>query len=195
MRLTFKKSLKDMINNAKQVIVLFNYPNQLVRPRSGPETIWDEKEYAYRKLETFQISSVEILKRRYKNKNKCTADWNDYDNLVLKSHVQKSGCRAPYISDYSDFPTCNTKHKIKKAYYDGWKLNKVYKDEPCQEMTNIDFKHTIKTFGPKGAKNERYNIYVAFPMKGKIVTQLQEVDVHSLIGNIGGYIGLFLGKQ
>ena len=35
---------------------------------------------------------------------------------------------------------------------------------------------------------------VTYPSKGKTITQLQEVDAHALIGNIGGYIGLFLGK-
>ena len=192
--MSFKKSLKHMIKDAKQVIVLFNHPSQLVRPRSGPETIWDEKENAHMKIEMFQISSVELLKRRNKSRNKCTVDWNGYDDLVLKHHIRKIGCRAPYISKYSEFPICNAKDRIRKAYFDGWQLDKLYMDEPCQEMTNIDFKHTFKTFGPNATKYGRYRMYVAFPMKGKIVTQLQEVDAHALIGNIGGYIGLFLGK-
>ena len=28
----------------------------------------------------------------------------------------------------------------------------------------------------------------------KIIEQSKEVDIHSLIGNIGGYVGLFLGN-
>ena len=43
-------------------------------------------------------------------------------------------------------------------------------------------------------KPVKYIIQVYFPAKGKTITQLQDVDVHTLIGNIGGYIGLFLGK-
>ena len=35
---------------------------------------------------------------------------------------------------------------------------------------------------------------VQYPEEIKIITQSKEVDVHALIGNIGGYIGLFLGN-
>ena len=33
-----------------------------------------------------------------------------------------------------------------------------------------------------------------FPEQIKIITQSKAVDINSFIGNIGGYIGLFLGK-
>ena len=29
----------------------------------------------------------------------------------------------------------------------------------------------------------------------KVIEQSKEVDIHSLIGNIGGYVGLFLGNE
>ena len=35
---------------------------------------------------------------------------------------------------------------------------------------------------------------INYPEEVKTITQSQDVDVHSLIGNIGGYLGLFLGK-
>ena len=38
------------------------------------------------------------------------------------------------------------------------------------------------------------NISVSYPNLMKVISQEQDVDVHALIGNIGGYIGLFLGK-
>ena len=34
----------------------------------------------------------------------------------------------------------------------------------------------------------------SFQLLVRIITQSKEVDIHSLIGNIGGYLGLFLGK-
>ena len=36
---------------------------------------------------------------------------------------------------------------------------------------------------------------LALLSKWKIITQSQAVDVHALIGYIGGYIGLFLGIE
>ena len=35
---------------------------------------------------------------------------------------------------------------------------------------------------------------IVFPQNIKIITLSKEVDIHTLIGNIGGYIGLFLGN-
>ena len=39
-----------------------------------------------------------------------------------------------------------------------------------------------------------WTIRIEYPEEVKIITQTKDVDVHSLIGNIGGYLGLFLGK-
>ena len=89
----------------------------------------------------------------------------------------------------------NTQYGLRKSTYYGSNLQKEYLESgkfgvPCQEMPNIEFEHfTLKT-----TSQNVYHIKIAYPEKGKVITQLQEVDVHSLIGNIGGYIGLFLGK-
>ena len=42
--------------------------------------------------------------------------------------------------------------------------------------------------------SKTWYIIINYPEEVKIITQSQDVDVHSLIGNIGGYLGLFLGK-
>ena len=51
-----------------------------------------------------QITSVDLLKRRNKRGEKCTAHWDRYDDLVLESHIQNVGCRATYISRFTNFP-------------------------------------------------------------------------------------------
>ena len=35
----------------------------------------------------------------------------------------------------------------------------------------------------------------SIPQKMKLVKKQQAIDIHALIGNIGGYIGLFLGEH
>ena len=37
-------------------------------------------------------------------------------------------------------------------------------------------------------------IFIGFPHEVKIITQSRAIDFDALIGNIGGYIGLFLGN-
>ena len=64
---------------------------------------------------------------------------------------------------------------------------------PCQEMSFLFYQWT------PWVSNDSYEslsfpISVMYPDKMKIITQSQALDGHALIGNIGGYIGLFLGS-
>ena len=60
-------------------------------------------------------------------------------------------------------------------------------------MSNIAF--TVDVMVDQ-RKNGRFSpqIYIMYPDKIKIISQVKSIDAHSLIGNIGGYIGLFLGR-
>ena len=62
---------------------------------------------------------------------------------------------------------------------------------PCQEMSQLAFDFTREFELPE---YEEFPILIVFPEKIRAITQSQAIDIHSLIGNIGGYIGLFLGK-
>ena len=189
MTLMFNDTLKNAIRSSAVVQVFFNHPNQFTRPRSGPIGVWQKNANDFNNFETVQITSVDLLKRRNKRWDKCTSRWDSFDDLVLKSHIENVGCRAPYISEFINFPICKTQHGMRKSKYFGSSLQKHYLEDPCQEMPNVEFQHSSLKVSIKA-----YYIVIAYPEKGKIITQLQEVDAHSLIGNIGGYIGLFLGK-
>ena len=63
----------------------------------------------------------------------------------------------------------------------------------CQRISRIDIKQ--HSSGPFYLHGPKLGFRVVYPDDVKIITQSKEVDVHSLIGNIGGYIGLFLGKD
>ena len=77
---------------------------------------------------------------------------------------------------------------MKEGRYDGMILEQKYNIVPCQEMPYFDYRY--HQLGSKGS----YNLWINYPTKAKFVKQLKDIDAHTLIGNIGGYIGLFLGK-
>ena len=193
-RFIFNESLQNAIRQVQMLQVSFNHPNQFTRPRSGLKQIWPKTlaKGKWNVVEIFQITSLEVLKRRNKPKEPCTDEWNSFDQLVLKKHLESVGCRTPYISQYPAFPICNTKTEAKKAYFNGWSLQKYYTNDPCQEMPTIDY--TRQTTPVRTQNIKTYNLWVSYPFKGKIITQQREVDAQTLVGNIGGYIGLFLGK-
>ena len=189
--LIFRSELRNNIEDATSTLVSFNLPNQFIRNFGGNKPVkWrtDSK----RGIDIFEITSVELLKRRNKRNEPCMDQWMSYDKIVEQRHVEDVGCRAPYQTLYTGYPVCNTTEKMRESLFHGLKLTHEH-PHPCQEMPNIalnyGFDHAEEHFG------HDIPIYVSYPDKWKIVTQSQLVDIHALIGNVGGYIGLFLGEM
>ena len=61
----------------------------------------------------------------------------------------------------------------------------------CQRCSKI--RRQINTDRSRNEVDSSWYIRIYYPEEVKIITQSKDVDVHSLIGNIGGYLGLFLG--
>ena len=134
------------------------------------------------------LNSIEILRRRNSRSKRCTQDWKFYDNLVLEKHIRSTGCRAPYQSPYKEFPICSTMEDIKNSIYEYHEVRSKYYPKACQRISKIDLHVEAST--AKG----KYEFVIDYPDDLKLITQNKEVDAHALIGNMGAYIGLFLGN-
>ena len=188
--LVLNSKLRDIIGDTAGVLASFSLPNQFLRNVGAHHPIrWSNNDKFGTDL--LEITTVEMLKRRNKRNEPCVAEWIHYDKLVERHHVEIVGCRAPYQTLFTDFPICNTTEKMKEAHFDGFKLMHEH-HHPCQELPNIDLHYGLIT--SRRIWGDNITIYVSYPDKWKIITQSQAVDIHALIGNIGGYIGLFLGK-
>ena len=112
---------------------------------------------------------------------------------MLKNHIKESGCRNPYHTGNDTFPICDTKEKMdaSKFYYKAPKNLGI--PEACQRITKLRLEGASFIFYPH-IPNEVWRFTILYPEYLRIITQSKEVDIHSLIGNIGGYLGLFLGK-
>ena len=199
--INFSDSLSTALNKYGKIkerqyaFVVYNYPNQIVRNWSGSTVVWRGKEGIDR-IEIFHITSVTIFKKRNKQKDPCEIEWMNYDNRLQNHHIRQVGCRAPYQKEPNNVSICSSQTDIKNALFDGWNLNGKYLASPCQEMPKIGYKHTfVLSRSSSRPRAKIYSMYVSYPDKMTIITQTQAVDFHSLIGNIGGYIGLFLGNQ
>ena len=139
------------------------------------------------------LLDLEILKSRDSHNRRCLGDEILYDEYALRRHLQDVGCRAPYISPFDSFPSCNEKSDIKKSQYGYFESTKSANPKPCKRISSFnDDAFIVKSLN---RDQKRFLIFgINYPDEIKVITQSKEVDVHSLIGNIGGYIGLFLGK-
>ena len=172
-------------NSNGNVFVVMNYPHQFLR-NDGNFQLVSQAESEGTPMNWFLIKNMEVLRRRNKGTS-CINDWEHYDDFVLSSHLERAGCNNPYQTGNNI--TCATQKQIVGARYEFADVTNNY-NVPCQEMSNIVYDYQKVVYN---TTNAGFNFRVIYPEKMKIISQARSVDFHTLIGNIGGYIGLFLG--
>ena len=189
----FEPNFKDMLDQMTwqnlngNVFVVMNYPHQFLRNDGNFQFVLQTKSTGIQ-TDLFLIKNMEVLRRRNKGKS-CVDDWKHYDDLVLRSHLEMAGCDNPYQKGNNI--TCTTQKQIAKARYMMENVSDIY-PPPCQQMSNVAYDYQKLGFSINNYTG--LNFRVEYPAKMKIISQARSVDFHTLIGNIGGYIGLFLGR-
>ena len=137
------------------------------------------------------VNEIELLKSRNSNRRTCTPQdvTMSYDDMVAEKHVKEKGCNPPYFKSSKDFPHCNTSKEIRNARYYLRRVRRKYLPVACQRFSKIVYNAQVVD----SKSNDTLRFSLTYPEYVKIITQSKEVDVHALIGNIGGYVGLILG--
>ena len=135
----------------------------------------------------FNINQMEILRRRNKKHEPCMVDQLDYDEEMLKKHLEKLECRAPYQTHRKDLPICQTKRKMKEADYFF-----TPKMRPCTSLEGVIYRYEETNLVYKIIQSPFW-IGMKFPTSFKEIKMVKAVDIQTVIGNAGGYVGLFLG--
>ena len=135
------------------------------------------------------ISKVEVLKRRNKRSSPCLTNWENWDDTTLLKMITDIGCSAPYHVSHHGFPVCSTENELKMWHKMLASVRTKRDEQPCQVMPTLTY-DVLKLPNMEPG----ISIIIGYPREAKIITQSLAVDVNALIGNIGGYIGLFLGN-
>ena len=180
------------------VDVSIHYPGQFLLDTSKAIKftfgVFDKRGYILHRARDLivDILSIEILKRRKNRRHDCFKNWRPFDETVLNKHIMTIGCSAPYHPLYKDFPTCNNEDDIRRSAYKFNEVRLMYYPKACWRISKLDYS---KQLNFKFNRDKYWKFTVQYPEDIKIVTQSKEVDEHALVGNIGGYIGLFLGTS
>ena len=190
----------------KDFEIRFSYPKQHLTAATTKSN-WGfldspRKEYTM----NFEIQNMVVLKRRNKPNKECRNIWKDNDKKIVENVVATSGCFLPHWSLNTTVPICI-----------GRKLQNITRllgnlkghPEPCQsiekfmylyqEHVGLDFKEqtldeAVKFNGTNYAREHMFGIVVNFQGATYMeITQSRAYDAQSLVGNAGGYVGLFLG--
>lgn len=197
---------KAEINNAYYGSFNLNFPNQIYKldkiPIKGRHNI---QLLQPRTASFFYFREIETTKHRNKYKRLCS-DENNYD-LVFWEHIYREvGC-SPFFKPMSLLNNC-TRSQLKY-------INDMTQSEsialqlppPCNEISKYKVKTAIMATSVKkeeywypgiGKKLEKYENWarVTIELKEKFVRQIHQhraISVQNLIGNAGGYAGLFFG--
>ena len=69
-------------------------------------------------------------------------------------------------------------------------MSNILSPPPCRRMTSVSYEaYALKS------SEEFVTFKISFPKEIKIIRQTKAVNFQSFVGNVGGYIGLFLGKH
>ena len=149
-----------------------------------------------------RINKFEILKRRNSRRTKCLEGVESYDDMIIDKLLLRNRCRPPYlkshgiIKNHRYYPKCDTKKKIGSTKVEIGTRQKMEVSKACHRASEIltEIKPSLRTTRDRNRRYPYWSLLIRYPEEVKIITQSKEVDVHSLIGNIGGYLGLFLGR-
>ena len=139
------------------------------------------------------ITEIEVLKRRSSHNKKCFKDDMTYDKRILNHHISSYECRPPYLSVEASVPVCNTTEMMKKTKFEIATIASLNYPQDCQILSHIKTERVELSLPEPFKTGNTLTLAIMFPRNIKVITLSKEVDIHTLTGNIGGYIGLFLG--
>ena len=187
------------------VWAVFSYPNQLFSSISSSSfNTWPVRTNAstrHYKMK-FTLNAMEVIRRRPKIDEECYTE--NYDRKILENIIENAGCSPiMWLTNRSE-PLCRTQKSFQEIHTKTmdqlfrFEKKKRYL-EPCLDIEKhqIDFveENIPVAEGESGDGEEGWFEldYVLPIQKFKEIKQTRKYSVQSLVGNLGGYIGLCLG--
>ena len=189
----------------KSFEVRLSYPGQQLTS-STVESNWGRDESKKEYTMKFEVQNIVVMKKRNKLQESCEEDWKNNDNVSISKILQEVKCTLPHWNINTSYTLCQGK-QLKKI---GSKFQELRNNvPPCQTIEKILYTYTekdgLENFDETIAEAKKqlgikYDITQVFQVtlnfQGSTymeITQIRAYDGQSLIGNAGGYVGLFLG--
>ena len=196
----FPKGIRPMsVNSGGMFMMVIGFPYQRQR-YSIYTNVWPavvtNKSYAMR----FTVTGMDVIQARNTKSRPCDEEWQEYDKKAERELLTRVGCIPPYWrKKYGEYqlPLCSNSTDMKELYQDTAWFRHI---NPCRRIarltTNFMEYPSIwhnKDIGPE-YMDKYFAVYLYFPRATfKHIEMVRSFDIQTLIGNAGGYIGLFLG--
>ena len=176
--------------------VMVHYPGQFFDSKIKKYQ-WEERSSNSSSLTMkFLIQRLEIIKNRNTKKHRCHEKWKENDEKILLDKIKELGCKPPWWSISSNLPVCRSKEKVKMLS----EFNPTNYTHACRTVQKILY--TYQEFG--WLEDYRQEWFDDFDRLFEVVLEFQDgrymeiqqiraYSIEDLVGDIGGYLGLFLG--
>ena len=180
-------------------MVIFNYPQQVISGNVKGKKNWPmrKKNDSNSYVMEFNLQNLEVVHDRRKRRNQCKNFPFDQDSNELNNMVQMAGCLPQFINiNNTNLPSCQTKNQMTDAY-DALKeyfanRDDYVEDVCCRHLAKVD--HDYWEYDMAGDGLDYFNITINYlDSKYREVKEIKAFTIYSLFGNIGGYVGIFIG--
>ena len=183
--------------------VLSHFANQTLASFHTVIRQWTKRDNISNYWMAFALKGMTAIVNRYKpHQDNCVENWKEYDYVMMRKHLKKAGCKTPFQLTKDTWPICKNKSKMKEAVYSF--SQEADSLRPCREIDSLDIE-----LGQSEADTFNMERYLKFPReywnnwfgltirilnnRFKLIVQKKEVDFQTLVGYVGGYIGIFIG--
>ena len=196
--------------------IMFSFMNQQYASFAAYFGEWpvrsiEEKNAPYNMF--FFLKQMEILRYRKKSGDDCD-DSDDYDRIIKENMINKIGCHPLYWTfDNESTPVCSKKEQFMEFNAEHFDKATRYRHNgtylhPCREFQKFQIEHgdvndyfaggtvnvSSKTNSTDMEDKNWFQIeYQVRVQTFKEIVQIRAYTLQSLVGNVGGYIGLLLG--
>ena len=177
--------------------VKMHYPGQFLNSKTQ-KFVWKDRNLNSSGYLTmrFKIQKLEVIKHRENAKNSCNRNWQKYDEEIMLEKIKDVGCQPFHWTKITNAPLCQNQKQMKRFTQFNITEHKV----ACQSIQKILYNYEefeILEDWTDGWINEISKMFeVLIEFQDDIymeVRQMRDYGIQSVVGEIGGYMGLFLG--
>ena len=174
-------------------MTFLHFPNQFLRSLPTVKFHWQNRSTNHQYVLSFAIDVFEAIHRRNKQNSPCIEHWTNFDKIVFDAHAKQFKCRPSYWNNnITNMPICDTLDKLKRATFSLNSEKTFQYPPPCYTIEKLAY--TAQEFTNDDGDFDDFWIGVELMNpQFKEIVQSRAVDFQTLVGNVGGYIGLLLG--
>ena len=177
--------------------VKVHYPGQVLRHQML-KYVWKERNTnSSRHLAMkFKIQKLEVIKHRETGIQACNKNWKEDDESMMLQEIKKIGCKPSFLEIGTNFPICKSQVQLKMFA----EFNASNYKPPCKSIQKIlysyDENEPLEEWVEQwmGQINKVFGVAIEFTDGTYMeIEQVRDYGIHDVVGDIGGYLGLFLG--